>query len=875
MATFIISDFQKRKFGRVNPDKPAFCSIWLFSCSFSASFFINKSSDLPDFHNPNIIPYFRPEFSKTGNINMWVKFSRIILKNRIFILILLGLITVFMAFQASKVEMSYQYAQLLPKKDSANIDYQHFIKLFGEEGNLVVVGVQDPQFFQLAHFQRWRQLETDLKKIDGVDGLISASSTFNIVKNSKAHQFELNPVFPDSITSQAQLDSLTKIFHHLPFYKGLIYNEPNQVYLMGITVNKDKMASKAREKLILAIQHRCDTFSKKSQLTVHYSGLPYIRVINSIRIKKEIYLFSALAMLLCIVILYLFFRSFKSVLIPISIVLVGVIWAVGFMGLLGFKITLLTGMIPSLLIVIGIPNSIYMLNKYHYEYRAHGNKIKSLQRVIIKIGNATFLTNLTTASGFVTFVITNSEILKEFGIIASLNIMALFFLSILMIPAIYSFLSPPEGKQMEHLDNRFIQTILERLARITEHHRKWVYLSAFVVFIIGIYGITLIKSSGYMVDDIPKSDVIYKDLKFVENNIDGIMPLEIIVNAKKPGRAMSLKTFRLINILENRLANYPELSKSVSLLNLLKFAKQAFYNGDEHYYSLPGNAEKNFILAYAQNATKSSSQTGIGSLHSFIDSTEQYTRISIRVKDIGTKRMQHLYSGFKQEVDSIFPAKDYKVTITGSSVTFFKGTQYLVKNLFSSLALAIFLISAFMALMFSSWRMVILSLIPNILPLVFTAAIMGFTGIPIKASTILVFSIAFGISVDNTIHFLAKYRLELLATNWNIKKSIRQALKETGFSMMYTFVVLFFGFGVYSISKFGGTAALGILVSLTLLVAITSNLILLPSLLFGLEKITSRKSFREPLLTIYNEEEDIDLDELEIKSPVGESDKKH
>ncbi len=759
--------------------------------------------------------------------------------------------------------MSYEYAQLLPKKDSAYVDYERFKQIFGEEGNLIVVGIEDADFFKLEHFNKWRKLNEDLKQIDGVDNLLSASSTYSLKKNSKERKFELEPVFPKEIESQSELNELTKKFYSLPFYKGLLYNPESNVYMLAITVNKDKMQSKDREKMVLAIKDRCDAFSQETHLETHYSGLPYIRVINSIRIKKEIYMFSALAMALCIITLFLFFRSFKAVMIPMLIVLTGVIWALGTMSLFGFKITLLTGMIPSLLIVIGIPNSIYMLNKYHHEFRSHGNKIKSLQRVIIKIGNATFLTNLTTASGFATFVITNSEILRQFGVIASLNIMALFLLSILMIPTTFSFFSPPRERHVQHLENKNIQKIINKLVDITYHHIKWVYASAFLILLLGIYGISLIKSSGYMVDDIPESDVIYKDLKFFEKQIDGIMPLEIIVDTKKPNGAMNLTTFRLIDKLEQRLANYSELSPSVSLLNILKFSKQAFYNGKEKYYTLPSNQEKNFILAYAANSTQSA-DNGIGALHSFLDSTQQITRINIRMKDVGTKRMQQLYGDFKQEVDSIFPAEKYKVTVTGSSITFFKGTEYLVKNLFSSLALAIFLISAFMAIMFYSWRMVIMSLIPNILPLIFTAAIMGFTGIPIKASTILVFSIAFGISVDNTIHFLAKYRQELTVTGWDIQRSVKRALRETGVSMMYTFVVLFFGFGVYSVSKFGGTAALGVLVSLTLLIAITSNLILLPSLLIGLERLTTTRSFREPLLTIYDEEEDIELEDLEI-----------
>ena len=795
---------------------------------------------------------------------MWVWLSRNILRNRIFLLCLLAVITAFMAYQAQKVEMSYEYAQLLPRKDSAYVDYQKFREVFGEEGNLIVVGLQDPDFFEINHFKEWQLLCDKLEQIDGVENLLSVSNSANLKKNSKDKKFELEPIFPSKIESQQQLDSLSLVFHSLPFYKDALYNPESNVYLLAITVNKDKMKSKQRENLVLAIKKECERFTEYTGLGLHYSGLPYIRVINSIQIKSEIYMFSALALLLCIITLFLFFRSFKAVIFPVLIVITGVVWALGMMSIFGFKITLLTGMIPSLLIVIGIPNSIYMLNKYHHEFRNHGNKIKALQRVIIKIGNATFLTNLTTASGFATFVITNSEILRQFGVIAALNIITLFVLSILMIPTIFSFYKPPKQRHIKHLENRNVNAIIGKLVDIAGNHRRLVYGSAIVVLCLGFYGISIIKSSGYMVDDIPESDVIYKDLKFFEQHVDGLMPLEIIIDTEKPRGAMNLNNFRRIEKLEKKLANYDELSSSFSLLNILKFSKQAYYNGKERYYKLPNNQEKNFILRYAANSETEESG-GINALHSFVDSAQQITRVSIRMKDVGTNRMEELYSNFKQEVDSIFPAEKYDVTVTGSSVTFFKGTQYLVRNLFSSLALAVFLISAFMAIMFYSWRMVIMSLVPNILPLIFTAAIMGFVGIPIKASTILVFSIAFGISVDNTIHFLAKYRQELTATGWDIERSVKLALQETGVSMLYTFVVLFFGFGVYSISKFGGTAALGVLVSLTLLVAITSNLVLLPSLLTGLQKLTTTRSFREPLLHIYDEEEDIELDDLEIE----------
>ena len=790
---------------------------------------------------------------------MWVTVSRVILRNKILLLSVLAVITIFFGYHATKVEMSYDYAMLLPKKDPAFKDYQKFTQIFGEEGNLIIIGLQDSTFFQFDKFRKWEELCNQLTEVEGVENLLSVTNSYNLVKNTDKKQFEIKPVFSDNVKTQTQLNVEVEIFKSLPFYKNLLYNENTNAYVLAITVNKDKMHTRNREQMITSIQKICHTYEKDAGVKLHYSGLPYIRVVNSIKIKRELYLFSVLALVICIIVLFIFFRSFKAVFYPVLIVLIGVVWSMGMLHLFGYKITILSGMIPPLLIVIGIPNSIYMLNKFHHEFVSHGNKIKALQRVIFKIGNATFLTNLTTASGFATFIIVKSEILRQFGIIASLNILGLFVLSITLIPIIFSFIEPPSARHVRHLESGFISHVIQGLMNITQHYRKVVYIVAVAIVGVGIYGITLMKSSGYMVDDIPESDPVYKDLKFFENNFDGLMPLEIMIDTKKPGGVMQLSTFQKIDALEKALAKYPELSPPTSMLNLLKFSKQAYYNGREDYYSIPNNREKNFILQYASTGEENAKL-----LHSFMDSTRQFTRISIRLKDVGTKRMDELYADFYADIKSVFPEDDYNVIVTGSSITSFKGTEYLLKNLFTSLILAFILISTFMAIMFSSWRMVMMSLTPNIIPLIFTAAFMGFTGIPIKASTILVFSIAFGISVDNTIHFLAKYRQELKVTNWDIGKSAVLALKETGVSMLYTSIVLFFGFGIFTLSNFGGTQAMGVLVSLTLVVAVTSNLILLPSLLLGLDRLTTTRSFKEPLLHIYDEEEDIELEELEI-----------
>ncbi len=790
---------------------------------------------------------------------MWKLVARVILRKRVWFLVAIAIITVFMAYQASFVRMSYTNSPMLPEKDTAYLDYLFSKKTFGEQANIFVVGVQDTNFFQVKKFNNWIALNDTINHMDGITKVVSIANIINVIKNSKEKKFQLSPVFPKHVTSQQQLDSLVQVAHNLPFYKSLLYNDTSKVYLMAISLSPKKLNTKARVQIVENVKQKIEQFGRKYNLKFHYSGLPYIRTAVANKVKSELYLFLVLAFLVCAFILYLFFRSFKAVFFPMLVVGIGVIWSMGSIALLNYRITILTGMIPPLLIVIGVPNSIFMLNKYYAEYKRHGNKIKALQRVIQKTGNAIFLTNLTTASGFATFVITSSSILTEFGVVAALNIIGVFVLSILLIPIIFSFLDPPKAKDTKHLDNKKVRFVINKFINIVLNHRKLVYLIFALIIGLGIYGVTLMKSTGYIVDDLPQHDPIYKDLKFFEKHFNGVMPLEILIDTKKKNGAFNTRTFKKIEKLEKALSKYSEFSRSISEIDAVKFLRQSFYNGNPRKYSLPNNMDKNFIMAYASKFKDKGNL-----MSSFVDSTHQIVRINFQMKDIGTDKMKSLSENVVADIHTVFPPNRYKTILTGTSIIFFKGTKYLIKNLFVSLLLAIIIIALIMSWMFTSFRMVIVSLIPNLIPLLLTAALMGYFGIPIKPSTILVFSVSFGIAVDDTIHFLAKYRQELEINNWDIRTSVVEALKETGVSMMYTSIVLFFGFSIFIVSSFGGTAALGMLISITLFFAMFSNLILLPSLLLSLEKIITTKAFAEPLIQIFDEEEDIELGSLKI-----------
>jgi predicted RND superfamily exporter protein len=794
---------------------------------------------------------------------MWQTVARIILRNRIVILVIIGLVTVFMGYKATSVKIRYDFAALLPGTDSTLINYRAFKQKFGEDGDVLVIGIENEHLFRKDVYDAWFDLGEEMRQLDGVEQVISAARCYHLVRNDSLKRFDFKLISEDKPATQAELDSIKEEIVKLKFYDKLMWNEESHVSVMAITMNAKVLDSKKRIDLTDLIIKTGKKYEERLGSNLRYSGMPYIRSILAKVVKDEMALFILYALLVTTLIMYIFFRSFKVVMVAVLVVAIGTIWSIGLVSVFDFQLSILTGLVPPLIIVIGVANCIFLLNKFHTEYRSHGNKIKGLQRVVRNVGQATLLTNATTAAGFATFTMVESSIMREFGVVASTSIMFIFVLSLLLVPIVFSFLKAPKARHLKHLDRDYSKAFVSKVVEIVLSYRTRVYLFFATLVIVGIYGITLITSNGSIVDDFPEDSPVLADLAFFEKNFNGIMPFEVQIDALKPDKALSSATLKRIDKLQDAISAYPEFSRAVSMVEVIKSLKQSYYGGMSSKYSLPNGSERGFILSYANNA--GGKEKGSELLNNFIDSAKQITRVSFQMKDVGTDEMDRLLTEIQPKIDSIFAPDKYKTLMTGTSVVYLRGTDYLVKNLFVSLSMAVVLIAMLMAFMFQSWRMVVVSLIPNIIPLIVTGALMGYLGITIKPSTILVFSIAFGISVDDTIHFLAKYRQELKVNNGNIKRSVILALHEVGLSMAYTSIVLFFGFSIFNMSTFGGTKALGMLVSITLLVAMFSNLILLPSLLLTLERSMTDK-YRKNVEEDSPESEDKKL-ELSVKNP--------
>lgn len=870
---------------------------------------------------------------------MWNRIANIILRNRFIILAIIALLTVFFGYYAiTGLRIDNKYGNMLPKDSPTQITYLDFKSKFGEDGSTLVIAIQDKDLYTPEKFKLWKNLGDSILEIDGVISVLSEAKLFTLVNDTASQQFIIKPIFTDTTYREKSIEQIKSEVRRNPLYKNVMYNDSTNVSLMMVTIDENYLVDKEKQKVVLEIEELAQSFEKQFN-KVHFAGLPHMRVLIGKRVMSEMYLFVGLSILVSFGIMYFFFRSVRVTLISVLVVMVTVIWAMGTIGLLGYNISILMALIPPLMIVIGIPNCIYLFNKYHFEFKQHGNKIKALTQVIRKTGTAMWLTNVTTAIGFMTFLFTNSTKFFEFGVISSLNIMLCYVVSLCLIPIFASFSKSPKTRHLKHLDRKAAVKFLERLVVLTANRRRLVYAITIILTVGTGIGVVFMKVTGNITGDLPSKDPILLDIQFMEQNFGGSVPFEVLINYKEKGRLFNNRTLQNVEQVQEMFAKDSLFAKSLSFVDFVKVVNMAYYNNNPDQYKLISNRDKLRLKSYLKNLSASTNNSAF-SIKELVDTNNYILRIRTSMKDLGSYEVEdevkaieyridsimnpdkatlekyytQVSKGNKKYIDSIFDLssgvynnltailshgddkkqyafdsdpelirsyfgkgsfkKDlrqainneyYDITLTGTSVVASEGTKYLVENLTSSIIFAIISIAALMAVLFYSLRMVLVSMIPNLIPMAITAGIMGIFGIPLKPSTLLIFSIALGITVDNTIHFLAHYRMELKNKKWDLKECIAMSIRETGLSIIYTSVILFFGFIVFVFSDFGGTQALGYLSAITYFVALFTNLILLPCLLLSYERRLTTKSFEEPLFEIYDEDSDINWDLLEVE----------
>jgi hypothetical protein len=778
---------------------------------------------------------------------VWHRIASFILQNRITLVVLVLFSTAFMGYQASKVKLSYELAKILPPSDPDFQRYEAFKSRFGQDGSVMVLSIETDSMYRLPFFNDWYGLGQRIRRIDGIKDVVSNANLYGIIRDDTAHTFRIRPLVPRALTTQTGVDSLRSRIADLPFYRGLVSDSSGRAHLMAITLDQKVVNTRNRIDIVRRVEAVIDSFGTQHKLTVHMSGMPYIRTEFSAKVSHEMTLFMGLAFLVTGLILIYFFRSIVVMLAALAVVGIGVVWVTGYIVLFGYDITLLTGLLPPLIIVIGVPNAIFLLNRYHEELNRGRSQQEALQIATEKVGETTFFANVTTSIGFFVFYFTGSPLLLQFGLVAAFGIMSTYVISLILIPIIFSYLSEPSSKQRGHLERRQINGFLAWVDRLVHTRRVAIYSFIGVVTVVSVIGALRINAIGYVVDDLPKNDPIYTDLKFIESRFKGVMPFEISIDTKRAGRVLTPQTLTKIRLVEREFSKHKEFTRPLSLVEAIKFFYQSYRGGDPKYFALPGALELSQLASYAPQLKGAKNAGGGLAFKAYLDSTFRYTRVSFQMPDVGTVRTTQLLSELQPKIDSIFnvdrttgqritSSEQYDVHITGNSVVFTRGNDYLLKNLAESTILAVVLVSVILIILLRDIRLSLIAILPSVVPLIVTAGIMGFFNIHLKPSTILIFSIAFGISSDGTIYFITKYRDELRNQKRSLDEAVSETIRYTGISMFYTAIILFAGFAIFTASTFQGTVALGILVSITLLMGMASNLILLPAFLLTVDK---------------------------------------
>ena len=764
---------------------------------------------------------------------MWGGIARFILRYRLILLLILSAALAVGAYKASQVQLSYEYTRAIPTDNPKYIAFEEFHKKYGEDGNLFAIGVQTDKFFQKDFFNNYVKLNTEVRKIPGVDAVLSVPDAVILVKDTASEKLIGHAIFPKAELTQQALDSGRSVFENQVFYQGLLYNRDTKTYMMAVNVNKNVMASAARTVMVNAILKAGDDFGKANGVTMHYSGLPLIRTQLAVKVATEMKYFLLGSVGLSALILLIFFRSLSTTFLSLTVVIIGVIFSLATMSLLHYKITLLNALIPPLIVVIGIPNCIYFLNKYHTSFLEYKEKNKALEEMIKKMGIVTLFCNIAAAIGFGVFALTKSAILREFGAVAGINIMLLFIISVILLPAALSYLPDPKPRHMRYLSNLWLTSFLSRLERWAIHRKATIYVVTTVIVLFSIAGIMRLRSESFILDDLPKTDKLFTDLKFFESNFRGVMPLEIMIDTKRKNglRANMLNTFGRIDSLAAYVQSIPVMGRPLSLVEGLKFVRQAYYDNDSTRYGLPNEIDLGFLAPYLNmkgNDSSGSANSVTRLANSFIDKDKQTARISVNMADVGSLRLPKLLDSIQKRSGQLFDSSKYKITLTGTTVTFLEGSAFIINGLRQSIIWAFVLIAACMLYLFRSVRILVCSLLPNVIPLVITAGVMGWAGVPLKPSTVLVFSIALGIAIDITIRFLVNYKQDA-KSELGVEANVVHSIHSTGISIIYTSLVLIAGFVIFCFSGFGGTQALGWLTSLTLVMATLTNLVFLPA----------------------------------------------
>jgi len=750
------------------------------------------------------------------------KWINLILNHPKWIIAFTVFVTVMMISFASQLKMNFSIEELFAINDPDVEKYFDFLEEFDREDNLILLMYECDDPFSYKNLKLNKSLIEQFETIKGVDK-VTGLSNLEIFTNGEDELLRsVYPYIPQSIDS---LLEAKKRISSSELVQETLISRDGKLASIAIELDGSFNNHDMREKIIEGI----DFYQNSVNWTWHQSGIPILRTRYVQLMVSDTIRFLIPVAVMIIILFTVVFRSWLALLVPMSIIIMVVIWTIGLMVILNIDFNIMTYIIPTLLFIIGIGDSVHFLVKYFGTLSEVKDKKQALSQTLEKIGTAIFLTSITTSIGFASLIRSNIDIVRQFGMMTATGVMFAFILTVTYLPAMIMLFKQTPITKLKSYSLGFRINILKGFIKVVRFYPKPIIIFTFFFAIISVIGAFKINSHNSLMDDLKPGTKLYDDIMLAEKRMGAILPLEIIVSINNPNK-LDVNDIRdpiflqNLDMLQQYISSIDDIGKMISIVDHIKEFNRAMNDGNNKYYTIPSSrpAITQTILIYGDK------------FNSLINFDYTKARITGRVKDIDSKRAAEIKKDIYRFVENKMPHY-FKVDITGTTFLALATNDYLVSDLTTSFIAAFILITLVMIILFKSISITLISIIPNTIPMLAMAAIMGYFDIILRPPTAMTFAVAFGIAVDDTIHYLTRYRMELPGHKWHYRMANDKTIMTTGLAMITTTGILVTGFLILVFSSFTPTADFGLLAALTIFIALICDLTFLPSLL-GLVK---------------------------------------
>ncbi len=738
-------------------------------------------------------------------------------------ILLLGIIAFLAAYPALQITTDFNLEGFYPQDDRVIEDYRFLEDEFGRDDNTILVGFEAGDIFDPQVLRDIREITVRLEEIpevSAVNSIWNARQMTNI-----DDRLEFDPYLdPDRLAETGRIaeSGLRQIRQNMlddPFVTGFLINPAGTATAFTIEIDDRENNYEVRNRVIAAMNGILAPYDYDFRI----SGIPYFRNQYVNYLNDEIIIYIVISSLLIIFLLWLLYRSALGVLLPMLIVWTTLLMTIALMQLTGGYLEIMSSTIAPILLCVGVADAVHMISKYDDAKLQGLSKKKSILEMLMTLGSATFLTSITTAIGFATLASSSVVPMQRFGLYTALGVLIAYLITIIFLPAALRLSSRQkvfneQGSRIYPAVGRF----LEKISRINKkHHRKVIAVTGVITLVVGA-GMVHLKVDGRVFDDINEDSRLIQDSRFFSEKLAPPFPMEFIFNTGEeegvfdPGFIASLAEF------EAWLADFDEVQRVTSFHTVVNQIHKVMNPGSEAEYPESASLVAQYILLLEMNESEN--------LDRIVDFGYQTARFTVLIEDAGSYRVNQMRDAIDDYLAGHFGGQ-VETTITGTTILSANLTEMIVWSIAWSILLAITAIALIMAFLFRNPMLTFISMIPNLIPLVIIAGVLGWLGLDIRPSIAVIFTVALGIAVDDSIHYLARFRIEYMRSG-DMEGSLRKTTVKTGRAIIITSIIIVAGFGSLLTSTFTSTVLMGLLVCITILAALMADLLLLPSLFY-------------------------------------------